>query len=113
MAHTMPRIYTQAQTEATRKTFLKVCRARLGLAPTCAVQVFYNFMLMTSYLRLRATWKASDNMVDKRRKYTSAVSAIVRGLRSEVGNAGSRGDFISYSQFRSAHVHPPKPSPKA
>ena len=44
-----------------------------------------------------------------------------RGLRPEAGNAGSRGDLshillevlATLLQLRSAHVRPPKPSPKA
>ena len=45
--------------------------------------------------------------------------ARFRGLRPEAGNAGSRGDLshvfleVLELQLRSAHVRPPKPSPKA
>ena len=44
---------------------------------------------------------------------------LFRGLRPEAGNAGSRGDLshilleVLELQLRSAHVRPPKPSPKA
>ena len=46
---------------------------------------------------------------------------LFRGLRPEAGNAGSRGDLshillevlATLLQLRSAHVCPPKPSPKA
>ena len=46
---------------------------------------------------------------------------LFRGLRPEAGNAGSRGDLShiilevveTLLQFRSAHMRPPKPSPKA
>ena len=52
---------------------------------------------------------------------TYACGAEFRGLRPEAGNAGSRGDLShilvevseTFLQFRSAHVRPPKPSPKA
>ena len=43
---------------------------------------------------------------------------IFRGLRPEAGNAGSHGDLshipleVLELQLRSAHVRPPKPSPK-
>ena len=44
---------------------------------------------------------------------------LFRGLCPEAGNAGSRGDLshilleVLELQLRSAHVRPPKPSPKA
>ena len=56
--------------------------------------------------------KSCDNI-------THGEAMLFRGLRPEAGNAGSRGDLshilleVLELQLRSAHVRPPKPSPKA
>ena len=51
--------------------------------------------------------------------YIYIYVCLFRGLRPEAGNAGSHGDLshipleVLELQLRSAHVRPPKPSPKA